>query len=171
MYFIVHLQNNKSTKKSVTDIFFFVLEGVYANFISQLHQTVPQTNGGMGGGAREEWEGIQSNFYKACLSAGTLEHVAAEKPKGDIEKYDILSGLHGCRDPSGEASFREREPARFGFSDSDLSTSKHTLCFIFSVVLPSQQESATVVNASPKSIHFDEKKLAHSRRHELFFFF
>lgn len=38
-----------------------------------------------------------------------------------------------------------------------LSTSKHTLCFVFSVVLPSQQESATVVNAFPKSIHFDKK--------------
>lgn len=50
-----------------------------------------------------------------------------------------------------------------------LSSSKHTLCFIFSVVLPSQQESATVVNALPKSIHFDKKRLAHSRRHELFF--
>lgn len=48
MYFIVHLQNNKSTKSQSTDIFLFVLEGVYANFISQLQQTVPQTNKGKG---------------------------------------------------------------------------------------------------------------------------
>lgn len=125
-------------------------------FISLLQQTVPQTNKGKG--QERSGRGLQSNFYKACQSAGTLEHVAAEKPKGNIEKYDILSGLHGCRDPGGgEASFREREPARFGFFRPPLSTSKHTLCFIFSVVLPSQQESATVVNAFPKSIHFDKK--------------
>lgn len=51
-----------------------------------------------------------------------------------------------------------------------LSTSKHTLCFVFSVVLPSQQESATVVNAFPKSIHFD-KKVGTFKTSFFFFFF
>lgn len=80
MYFIVHLQNNESTKKSAHRHFFlFVLEGVYANFISQLQQTVPQMNKGRG--PERSGEGLQSNFYKACLSAGTPEQFAAEKPK------------------------------------------------------------------------------------------
>lgn len=87
-------------------------------FISQLQQTVPQMN--IGRGTRE---GLQSNFYKACLSAGTRE------TKENIEKYDILSGLHGCRDPGqAEASFREREPARFGFFRPPPSQTANTLC-------------------------------------------
>lgn len=158
MYFIVHLQNDKSTKKVSPQTFFlFVLEGVYANFISQLQQTAPQTNK-----EDEERSGRSYNqtFIKpVCLSVcwhtGTF---CCRESKGNIEKYDILSGLRGCRDPSEEVSFREREPARFGFSDRP-SRPANTLCAsYFSVVLPSQQESATVVNAFPKkSLHFDKK--------------
>lgn len=64
MYFIVHLQNNKSTKSQPTDIFFLFWEYMQ---ISQLQQTIPLNKEGEVGGA------LQSNFHKACLSAGTLE--------------------------------------------------------------------------------------------------
>lgn len=115
MYFIVHLQNDKRVQKSQsTDIFSFVLEGVYANFYLTAAANSPSDE--QGKGTREEQEGLQSNFYKACLSAGTLEHFCCRGSRGNIENYDILSGLHGCRDPSREASFQEQVPARFGFS-------------------------------------------------------
>lgn len=43
--------------------------------------------GGVGvGGAERGAVGVQSNFRKACLSAGSVEHGAAEKTEGDIEK-------------------------------------------------------------------------------------
>lgn len=79
MHFIVHLQNNKSTKSQSTDIFLFVLEGVYANFYLTTAANSPSDE--QREGTREEPEGLQSNFYKACLSAGKLEHITAEKPK------------------------------------------------------------------------------------------
>lgn len=81
MYFIVHLQNNESTKSQSTDIIFFlfVLEGVYANFYRTTAANNPSDE--QGGGRREELEGLQSNFHKACLSAGKREHITAEKPK------------------------------------------------------------------------------------------
>lgn len=114
-------------------------------------------------GTREELEGLQSNFYKASLSAGKLQHITAEKKEGNKEKYDILSGLHGCKDRGAEAGI-----CTFWLFSPPFSTSKHTLCFIVSVVLPLQQESATVVNAFPKKGYILTKRLAHSRRHELF---
>lgn len=39
-----------------------------------------------GGGAERGAVGVQSNFRKACLSVGSVEHGAAEKTEGDIEK-------------------------------------------------------------------------------------
>ena len=81
MYFIVHLQNDKRVQKSQsTDIVPLVLEGVYANFYLTAAANSPSDE--QVEGTREEREELQSNFYKACLSAGTLEHFAAEEPEG-----------------------------------------------------------------------------------------
>lgn len=67
-------------KKSVHRHFFlFVLEGVYANFYLTTAANNPSDE--QGEGRREELEGLQSNFHKACLSAGKLEHITAEKPE------------------------------------------------------------------------------------------
>jgi len=75
---------------------------------------------------------LQSNFYKARLSAGTPDRLAAEEPKGNI-----LSGLDGCRSPAGRALwggggrgflFQERESARFGFSDQQTHFVLHIFC-------------------------------------------
>lgn len=71
--------------------------------ISQLQQTIPRTNGQGGRGSEGGAVGVQSNFRKACLSAGDVERSHAEETEGDIEKYDILSGPHGCKDHDGEA--------------------------------------------------------------------
>lgn len=82
-------------KKSVHRHFFFCLfvsEGVYyANFFSSHNcskQSLGRTDGaGAGrGGAERGAVGVQSNFRKACLSAGSVERGAAEKTEGDIEK-------------------------------------------------------------------------------------
>lgn len=58
------------------------------------------------------------------------------------------------------------------FPTAPLSNGKHTLCFIFSVVWPSQQESATVVNAFPKkyTVHFDKKSWHIQEDMSVFFF-
>lgn len=79
-------------------------------FIARLQRTASHANNGrVRDGSRER--GVYNRtFIKPVLSAGTLEHLAAET-QGDIEKYDILSGLCGCRGPSGEA-LGSRHPSR-----------------------------------------------------------
>lgn len=58
-----------------------------------------------------------------------------------------------------ETSIWERDPARFGFSDPPTPHSRpeNTLCASYFLLFCHHNKSATVVNAFPKSIHFEKK--------------
>lgn len=130
MYFIVHLQNDKRVQKSQsTDIFSFVLEGVYANFYLTAAANSPSDE--QGKGTREEQEGLQSNFYKACLSAGTLEHFAAEDPEETEKTMTFLADYMGAGIPLGKHPSRSKYPLVLAFLTAPLIQQTHFVLHIF----------------------------------------
>lgn len=121
MYFIVHLQNNKSTKKfSPQTLFSFVLEGVYANFFSQLQQTVPLTNKGKG--QERSWRGYNQTFIKPLCLLANCNILPQKKKKETRKSMTFLADYMGAR-----IVVRKRESARFGFSHHP-SQPANTLC-------------------------------------------
>lgn len=152
MYFIVHLQNNKSTKSQSTDNFFFVLfwKEYMQIFISQLQQTVPQTK-------REERSWIQSNFHKACLSAGELEHMTTGKRKETQKRMTFLADYMGAGIPLGVCSPRSENLLNLAFSDHP-SQPANTLCASYFLLFCHHNKRVQQQSMLPqKSIHFDKK--------------
>lgn len=119
---------------------------------------------------------IKPVCLSVCLQSGTL---CSRETRGNIEKYDIRSGQHGSRDPGGEALgggdvHLGARPSSFWFfwpSPIPHSRPENTLCASYFLLFCHHNMSATVVNAFPKSIHFEKKKLAHSRRRFFCLFF
>lgn len=120
-------------------------------YISQLQRTVPQS-----GAERRGQRGAEGLTITLLYSLSVFNVFLHRHRKTKTGKHSC--GLRAHRDLR---SF-------WLFLTPPSSANKHTLCFVLSVVLPLQQ-SATVVSAfsKKKSVHFD-KRLAHSRRHELF---
>lgn len=159
MYFIVHLQNNNSTKSQSTDRFSVGFRSIW-KFHNCSKQSLRWTRG--------ETERVYNQTFIRWVhpSAGTL----LQRNQEETEKFNIHNGLHSCRNPDREAlglqaSFQD--VLAFPTPPLKPSNTLH-LCFRF-LLYAITTKSATVVNASPKSIHMD-KKLAHSRRRFVFFF-
>lgn len=167
MYFIVHLQNNKSTKVSPQMFFFFsflffVGRSILCKFIS--HNCSKQSlrwEQRAEGSWRAYNHTLQPGFPPQAWGGGGEQQQQKKKKTETFLRSPQSPLVLACPDP----------PAPHP-------TNKHTLCFsmvcccgfFIYLFLPSQQQRATLVSAffSPnKGVRFD-KRLAHSRRHELF---
>lgn len=88
---------------------------------------------------------IKPNIHRASQSGS---YVCTETSR-NIQNADIRSGLCGSRSPAGSART----------SGFPLWTSKHTLCFMFSVVSPSQQECNSSLRSAKNTGTFNKRDL------------
>lgn len=119
VFYCTFTKQQRVQKIQSTDIFSFVLEGVYANFISQLQQTVPLTNKGKG--QERSWRGYNQTFIKPlCLLANC--NILPEKLRKTRKSMTFLADDMGAKKER-----RKRESAHFGLSHLP-SQPANTLC-------------------------------------------
>lgn len=163
MYFIVHLQNNKSTKVSPQTfffLFFFLLEGVY---YANLYLTTAANSPSM----RAERKRAEGSWraYNHTLQPAFPPHAWGG---GNNKKK---TGKHSC-------GVHDLHWFWLVLTPLPPPTNKHTLCFIMVCCwflfcfLPSQQQSATAVSASPlplQKVYIFDKKVGTFKKTWAFF--